>query len=500
MRTFDASNRGSLIDMAIFRFTLRTRIYLSMLAIILVSFLVTGGIAIYDHYEQQAKYDIARLERKEKAVRSSLDYFLNQLGGHIATDSVPYVFSDKICELSDVHNLFIVLYDLRGNMLISTNSMAMDSLGVPERVPYAILKQLSVGNDRAVTDHTLAKGQRSLAYWRFTDNAGVPIAITNVVYESMPEDTKDIVIFLIELGQSYILLFLLAAIVAYFLSTYITRSLETIGTHLKNTQFGATNEPLEWKSNDEIGALVSEYNRMLSELEKSALLLAREERESAWREMAQQVAHEIKNPLTPMKLRVQQLERSWRDSTPDFSTRLQLFTKSMTEQIDTLAHIASEFSSFAKMPPPRYSTFDLITLAREMCELYSYDNVKVHLYTYQFEKMHVRADKEHSIRVFNNLISNAIQATAANTEVHVYISLRPFKDGVLARINDKGSGISPDKKPQVFTPKFTTKSTGSGLGLVMVKNMIQQMGGHVWFWSKVNKGASFYFTLSSAND
>jgi two-component system, NtrC family, nitrogen regulation sensor histidine kinase NtrY len=486
--------------MPIFRFTLRTRIYLSMLAIILISFLVTGGIAIYDHYEQKAKYDAARLERKEKAVRASLDYFLNQLGGHIATDSVPYVFSEKICELSDVHNLFIVLYDLRGNMLISTNSMAMDSLGVPETVPYAILKQLSVGNDRAVTDHTLAKGQRSLAYWRFTDNQGTPIAITNVVYESMPEDTKDIFIFLIELGQSYILLFLLAALIAYFLSTYITRSLETIGTHLKNTQFGTSNEQLEWSSNDEIGALVVEYNRMLRELEKSAQLLAREERESAWREMAQQVAHEIKNPLTPMKLRVQQLERSWRDNAPEFSTKLQLFTKSMTEQIDTLAHIASEFSSFAKMPPPRYTSFDLVALAREMCELYSHDNVQLHLYTYGHNNLMVRADKDHVIRVFNNLISNGIQATPHQNQVPIYLSIRPSKDLVLVRVNDKGAGISDDKKQQVFTPKFTTKSTGSGLGLVMVKNMIQQMGGKIWFWSKPNKGASFFFTLNRSTD
>lgn len=482
------------------KLTLRTRIYLSMLAIILISFVVTGGIAIYDHYEQKERYNEARLERKEKAVRSSLEYFLNQRGGHIETDSVPYVFSDKICELSDVHNLFIVLYDLRGNLLIATNSYAMDTLGVPQQVPYAILKQLSIGNDRAVTDHNIANGKRSLAYWRFTDHHGSPIAITNVVYEKTDDqDQKDILLFLQELGQSYILLFLMAALVAYLLSNYITRSLQTIGEKLKGTQFGTTNNELTWESDDEIGALVSQYNRMLGELEKSAQLLAQEERESAWRDMAQQVAHEIKNPLTPMKLRVQHLQRSWEDGGENFDQKLKLFTQSMTEQIDTLSHIASEFSSYAKMPKPLYSEFDLCMLIDQCIELYSSERVQFTYFASTGVSTVVKADRDQLIRVLNNLTTNAIQAVQSNEPVYITISLRKTRLGLLIRFNDKGPGINEESKRHLFTPKFTTKTTGSGLGLAMIKNILQQMGGQVWFWSKEKKGASFFLLIPEAH-
>lgn len=478
------------------KLTLRTRIYLSMLAIILISFIVTGGIAIYDHYEQKERYNEARLERKEKAVRASLEYFLNQRGGHIETDSVPYVFSDKICELSDIHNLFIVLYDLRGNLLIATNSLAMDTLGVPQQVPYAILKQLSIGNDRAVTDHNIANGKRSLAYWRFTDHHGAPIAITNVVYEKMDDsDQKDIFLFLQELGQSYILLFLMAALVAYLLSNYITRSLQTIGEKLKGTQFGASNDQLTWESDDEIGALVNQYNRMLSELEKSAQLLAQEERESAWRDMAQQVAHEIKNPLTPMKLRVQHLQRSWEDGADNFDQKIKLFTQSMTEQIDTLSHIASEFSSYAKMPKPVYSEFDLQTIIEQCIELYTSERIHFHVYFPPTITTQIKADRDQLIRVLNNLTTNAIQAVQSHEQVWITISLRQSHNGMLIRFNDKGPGISEESKKHLFTPKFTTKTTGSGLGLVMIKNILQQMGGNVWFWSRESKGASFYLFI-----
>lgn len=475
------------------RLTLRTRIYISMLAIILVSFVVTGGIALYDHYEQSEQYNAQRLERKEKAVRASMDYFLNQNGGHLNSDSILYAFNDKICELSDVHNLFIVMYDLRGNYLISTNSDMMDSLHSPFQLNYSILKQLITGNKRAVSAKEINGNLFSYAYWHFTDIDNKPIAVVGVVYDNSEAEGKDIFKFLEELSQSYILLFLMAALVAYLLSTYITGSLDAIGKKMNQVHLGSGNEKLEWGSNDEIGALVENYNKMLAELERSADLLAKEERESAWREMAKQVAHEIKNPLTPMKLRVQHLQRTWSDNRGDFDEKLNQFVKSMTEQIDTLSNIANEFSNFAKMPKPNLGSIDLIKLVKDVTELFNDQTAyTLSVRCYGMQECHIIADKDQLIRMFNNLINNAIQAIPEGKKGKIDIAIRKYKNRVIVRVNDNGVGISEEGKKKIFVPNFTTKSTGTGLGLAMVKNMMISYGGRVFFWSKQNKGASFY--------
>lgn len=483
--------------MAFFQPTLRTRIYLSMLAIILLSFLVSGGIAIYDHKEQNEEYNMQRLFRKEDAVKKSMEYFLYQHGGHLTPDSVGYLFSDKICELSEVHDMFIGLYDMRGNYLVSSSSAVMDSLGIPYRLNYMTLKQLATTNEKAVIDSALSHKDRTLAYWYFTDDHGKPLAITNVAYV---RDTanQDLRAFLIELGQSYVLLFLIAAIVAYLLSTYITRSLMYVSERMQMVQLGKKNPPLVWTSEDEIGILVKEYNRMLVELEKSADLLAREERESAWREMARQVAHEIKNPLTPMKLRVQHLQRAWMDKTPDFDHKLKQFGQSMIEQIDTLSHIANEFSSFAKMPRPNLIRLELVQLTRSVMNLFQdNDRMNIRLHVIPGAEVFVNADKEQTIRALNNLITNALQAIPPEREGCVDVMIRVHRDHSIVRVSDNGVGISLDQRTKIFVPNFTTKSTGTGLGLAMVKSIMMHAGGGVWFWSKHGKGASFYLAFPS---
>lgn len=480
-----------------FKLNLRTRIYLSMLFIITMSFVVTGGIALYDHYEQGDKYNEQRLERKEKSVKASMEYFLNQQEGNIHPDSIRIEFEEKICELSDVHNMFIALFDLRGNYLISTNSNTMDSLQLPYTVPYTIMKQLVTGENRAVVHSEIGENKIASVYWYFEDNTGKPLAITCAVYEKSDMEGKNVFLFLGELLQSYVLLFLMAALVAYLLSTYITRSLQEIGEKMKGVQLGAQNAPLKWASNDEIGSLVKEYNRMLAELEKSATMLAQEERESAWREMAKQVAHEIKNPLTPMKLRVQHLLRSWDDQSPDFDKKLKVYVQSMTEQIDTLSRIANEFSNFAKMPKPNLELMDAVELVKSASEIYyNQEKYDFDLRIYHVSNPMVMADKDQMVRVINNLITNAIQAVPEGKRGNIDVAVRECKNRIIIRVNDNGVGISEEGKGKIFVPNFTTKSTGTGLGLAMVKNIMNHSGGRVFFWSKEGKGASFYIELT----
>jgi two-component system, NtrC family, nitrogen regulation sensor histidine kinase NtrY len=467
-----------------------------MLTILVISFLVTGGLAYYDHFEQNQNYNEQRFQRKEKSVKASMDYFLEQTGSAVSPDSIAPLFNDKICELSDVHNLFIVLYDVRGNYLISTNSQTLDSLGLPYHVGYSILKQLSSGTDRAVIDKLQTSEDYTIAYWYFKDRTGKPLAITNVVYDRSDADTKDIWAFIRELGASYLVLFLLTVLAAYFLSTYISRPLRIIAERLKQVELGKPNEPIRWSGKNEIGTLVEEYNRMLRELEVSASQLAREERESAWREMAKQVAHEIKNPLTPMKLRVQHLERSWQDNPAQFEEKLGKFCSSMTEQIDTLTRIANEFSNFAKMPRPELGPLNLPKIAGDAVDLFRHtQHADLRFRAYLIENPTVLSDRDHLIRVFNNLLTNAVQAIPPDRPGIIWVQLRQCGDQLVVRVSDNGEGIPEESLASVFVPNFTTKTTGSGIGLTMVKSMISQSGGQVWVKSKPGKGASFYFSL-----
>ncbi len=481
------------------RASLRTKIYLSMLAMVMVSFAVTFTLTIYDQYEHNDRDNEARFLNKEEAIRASMEYFVMQNGGYIPTDSVVSVFSDKVCELSDVHDVFIALFDLKGRYLISSNFVEMDTLEVPESVNYSILKQLSTGNERAYVDRNFAKSNYTLAYWYFNDSKGKPMLIANIVYEKSYDRISELKSFLREISKGYIALFIIAALLAFLLSRNISRPLEIITRRLSKTKLGEYNEPIEWQGNDEIGSLVKEYNRMLAQLEASAIRLAKTERESAWREMAQQVAHEIKNPLTPMKLRMQQLVRTWKENPNGFDDKLKAFSESMIEQIDALTRIANEFSHFAKMPRPVQEEVDIREVLVKVLALYSdKENLQISLQVSDQGPCIAWIDKDQMIRVFNNLLSNAVQAIPQDKNGIISAQIKRRKKDILIRINDNGVGISQINHRNIFVPNFTTKSTGTGLGLAMVKTIVEQNEGQVFFWSKEGKGASFYVSLPTS--
>lgn len=475
------------------KLTLKLRIYLSMVAMILIAFMVTFAISIINFNSQNELYNEQRLFKKEEAVINSMTYYMSQHERAIAPDSISEFFSDKICELSDVHNMFIALFNLKGRYIISSGFDQMDSLRIPEQINYSILKQLSTGDQRAVIDKDFHHEKYSLAYWYFTDSKGKPIGITNVVYEKSLEKKEELEGFLKELSKSYIILFLLAAGLAYLLSSYITRSLQTISKKMREVRLGETNEPITWNSQDEIGQLVLEYNNMLKKLDESATKLAKTERESAWREMAKQVAHEIKNPLTPMKLTTQQLLRAWETQPAEFDQKLRRFGTGMIEQIEALANIANEFSNFAKMPKSIPVPINILTLTQSVVELYQEDvRNRVTFRSYNIPNQVFQLDKDQIIRALNNLITNALQSIPKEKMGQVDVVVRGYRDAVIIRVADNGTGISPDTKQKLFIPNFTTKSNGSGLGLAMVKNIMIQNHGSVECWSRLGYGTSFY--------
>ena len=257
-------------------------------------------------------------------------------------------------------------------------------------------------------------------------------------------------------------------------------------------KLGKKNELIEWNRNDEIGSLVNEYNKMILQLENSAEKLAQNERESAWREMAKQVAHEIKNPLTPMKLSIQMLERSIKDKRDDVNELSLKVSKTLVEQIDNLAQIATQFSQFAKISSAHAELFNLIDLLENVTSLYAEQNpsIKIELIKYD-NKVLVFADKNQFLSVFNNLILNAIQAIPEYVEGKIVMEEKIIENKINITISDNGCGIDEDKIERIFEPNFTTKSSGTGLGLAIAKAIIQNIDGEISVKTKSKIGTIF---------
>lgn len=298
----------------------------------------------------------------------------------------------------------------------------------------------------------------------------------------------------------YVILFIISILSGLILAGYITLPLRILKQQMAKVSLGTKNEAIKWNSNDEVGKLVSEYNDMIDKLDTSAGLLAKSEREIAWREMAKQVAHEIKNPLTPMKLNLQYLQHVIKNNPGDFEERFTKASNNIIEQIDALANIATEFSNFAKLPSGELEKINLCEVIHSTVDLFEKEtNIKISLNLHATE-IFIQANKEQMLRVFNNLLKNAIQATADVEQPHIQISSSEKNEKCIISISDNGCGIPETLKQNIFTPNFTTKSTGSGLGLAMIKNIFETIGAKIWFESEENKGSIFYLEFKKTID
>jgi two-component system nitrogen regulation sensor histidine kinase NtrY len=310
-------------------------------------------------------------------------------------------------------------------------------------------------------------------------------------FEKQNERSREVSGLLSALLNIYVLLFALTLFVTAFISSRITKPLALIQEKLAGIRLGKRSEPIVYAGQDEIGLLVQEYNRMVQELADSAEKLARSERESAWREMARQVAHEIKNPLTPMRLSIQHLLRAWNDQSTDRELMLKRVTQTLIEQIDSLSYIATEFSNFAQLPPALPQRMDLVDAVRRTVSLFSESYPDWIRMDVPDKPCIVMADKEQLGRIFSNLLKNAIQAIPDDRKGAIIVNVTTEDKTVRVDIKDNGEGVAEEIKSKIFVPNFTTKSGGTGLGLAMVKNLIEQAHGEVSFSSREGLGTTF---------
>jgi two-component system nitrogen regulation sensor histidine kinase NtrY len=408
------------------------------------------------------------------------------------------VFSQKdytsytLKKLAQLFGSDISLFNRRG-MLFSTSQPAIYEQGLLSKFmnpdAYSSFKSETIANYSH--RETIGKLNYLSAYIPFYNKNDKLIGYINLPYFSRQKDLeKELTAYLTTLISIYTILFAITTLVALLVSNLLTKPLRIIKQQISNIKFGAHNEALKWKSNDEIGNLVTEYNNMLVKLEQSSELLAKSERESAWREMAKQVAHEIKNPLTPMKLNIQHLQRVVETNPDDINERVNKVSQMLIEQIDTLSHIATEFSNFAKLPNATLEIVNVFDVLQNVTNLFK-QNTACDITLNGQDPLPIKADKEQCLRIFTNLLKNAEQSVPENRKGKITIEAFTRDASVVIHIKDNGVGIPDAIKPKLFTPNFTTKSTGTGLGLAMVKNSVVSFNGTIGFETEENKGTVF---------
>ncbi|MEZ5173967.1 MAG: ATP-binding protein [Bacteroidia bacterium] len=479
----------------------KRRIQLSIVLLLFTSLILIGGGTIIYIISNSNQKNLSNISEKIHSLLIETEYILGK-----EPSLNPATAGDVAYSLTRQANVFfsdINLYSPNGYLYASSRPKIFEE-GLVSKImhPEAYFNLVVRQSSEFIHQESIGTLEYASAYVPLRNNENRVIGYLNLPYFAHQDELRqEIATFVVAIVNIYVLLIVLVVITAIFLSNTITAPLQLIRERLGQIRLGRKNEMIEWSGNDEIADLIAEYNRMVNELADSADKLARSERETAWREMAKQVAHEIKNPLTPMKLSTQMLRRAWDDKAEGFDERLDRFTRNLIEQIDTLSHIATEFSNFAKMPKMHLEKVDMLALLQNVTDFHQGENgATIELQALPAARYNVMTDKEQMLRVFNNLLRNAMQAIPDNREGEIRIEMKTRGNECLIEVHDNGSGIPEELRDKIFSPNFTTKNAGMGLGLALVKNIIESSGGKVWFESEPGTGTVFYISLPLAAD
>lgn len=474
---------------------LKFKIQAAIISIVFVSLLVVAMATIWYNVREYKEKHQNDLNEKLISIAEEIDMRLEEV-----ENWNPEILDWLNRELSKLSNIFrtdINIYNTDGHMIASSRPEIFQRGLVSDRMNARAFNEI-FNNFQLTWFQPEEIGMLSYlsAYKPVINNTGEYLGVINLPYfirqDKYSQELSTIVVAFINL---YVLLFLASIIVAIFIANQITRPLVLIQENLRKMQLGKRNEPIYYNRNDEIGSLVKEYNKKVDELAVSAELLARSERESAWREMAKQIAHEIKNPLTPMKLNIQHLQR-FKGNSEEYEKYIERITSTLIEQIDNLSNIATEFSNFAKIPTARNQVFKLAGQLQKVIDLFeSHHQATIEFHTNGLEFIEVNADRDQLSRAVINLIKNAIQSIPDDQEGKIDISLNRRDHMAVIAVADNGEGISDELRDKLFSPSFTTKSSGMGLGLAIVKNIVENFSGHVWFETAEGKGSTFYIEI-----
>ncbi|MBL7702799.1 MAG: HAMP domain-containing histidine kinase [Ferruginibacter sp.] len=485
---------------------IRNQIHGTVIFISVISFLVIGIATILffiNRYENSNREKLSRvIYVMENEVRSSLSEMLQADTVVKMNDDAFHIKLQTVIDMvSKIHAVDANLYDLDGNLLVSSLPLPYNMGIISKKMdPVAFYHLNKMKEVQFFKEEQIGKLNFVSNYVPVIDVAGREYGYLNIPYfTSESKLQEEIANFLVTIINLNAFIFLIAGIIALFITNRITRSFSFISEKMKEVNLGKMNEAIDWKRNDEIGDLVKEYNKMVGKLDASAAALAKNEREGAWREMARQVAHEIKNPLTPMKLSLQYLQKAIETKSGNVEELTANVARTLVEQIEHLNHIAGEFGQFANIGNAKSEVFNLNEVIEQVTQLHAVDD-RIHIHiNMQAKPVMINADRTHINRLFTNLILNAMQAVPADRNVQIGIKEEVKGEKVLIKVKDNGNGISEAVQSKIFTPNFTTKTSGTGLGLAMSKGIVEQAKGRIWFETAAGAGTTFFVELPLAD-
>ncbi len=475
------------------KMSLRLRIFISMIFLVFTATLLILGSTYYQYRTESDQYNSYRQERKENQLKRQINYLVNK---HNLSNNYDDWgdYDNDFDEITKIHSVEYSIFTTQGAPLFYSY-LPLDIISNNYSLDKDFANMLVTNEQGKFTSENLTDvGKFQASYSVLKNDAGEKYAILFFPYfQDVSFAESELNVFLSTLYQIYFIMLVVAIVLAYFISRFVTRSIETIRVKIGQTGLLKKNEKIYLNNaTKEIDSLVNSYNKMIDDLEDSAERLAKTEREQAWQEMAKQVAHEIKNPLTPMRLTVQSFQKNSGFKSEDEKLKLNDFCEVLIEQIDTMSNVATSFSDFATLPKTQLEKTDIVEATKKVVEIFEQNNITLETSN---ENIFVKLDKEQWIRVMTNLIKNSIQSIPHDRESNIQVKIIESTKKVKIIVSDNGLGVSNKNREKIFEPKFTTKSDGMGLGLGIVRSIINSHRGKISYKSKNNKGTDFTISL-----
>ena len=475
------------------KMSLRLRIFISMIFLVFTATLLILGSTYYQYRTESDQYNSYRQERKENQLKRQINYLVNK---HNLSNNYDDWgdYDNDFDEITKIHSVEYSIFTTQGVPLFYSY-LPLDIISNNYSLDKDFANMLVTNEEGKFTSENLTDvGKFQASYSVLKNDSGEKYAILFFPYfQDVSFAESELNVFLSTLYQIYFIMLVVAIVLAYFISRFVTRSIETIRVKIGQTGLLKKNEKIYLNNaTKEIDSLVNSYNKMIDDLEDSAERLAKTEREQAWQEMAKQVAHEIKNPLTPMRLTVQSFQKNSGFKSEDEKLKLNDFCEVLIEQIDTMSNVATSFSDFATLPKTQLEKTDIVEATKKVVEIFEQNNITLET---SDENIFVKLDKEQWIRVMTNLIKNSIQSIPHDRESNIQVKIIESTNKVKIIVSDNGLGVSNKNREKIFEPKFTTKSDGMGLGLGIVRSIINSHRGKISYKSKNNKGTDFTISL-----